>query len=472
MFRSDFSVKNIKNLLIKSYSLSFEQKFSAESQEKMKNIALKCKDIEKFQSLDIEAKRGLFLELIEEIYFPCINVLPLNCYEYVSGFGNEPPGGMKLLEYLLMDSFLNIEHSKMSKKAGKDLQYNSLKEFCNSHICCNYEGDVSHNFSTLARAAKSIPFIYKHFFAEKINKNKIPVLKEYGKVNGILIETICKNPYFTKKPTVKKPVQELKKDGLIHFFNNDLYSNLIKSEEENAGSKFDFSYTEDIEYIKAMHYLDSYFDWMNYLAIACELSDFSKEYAISEKQKNLIVDLLSFCILIPDVFHKDIFVSIIFKMLSSKEKLSCNNRDIDLFCNLDEKDQAKVEADIIPDDVLETNIMLCKEYIFYLSKEFLPVISSCFFVVLYELINDEEKLYEILSIAVSDIVGDYYKEYKNDCKGIIEFREKKSMKFDDWNFELKHIKNIVKDGIDINLVLLYDAIKNNIYSDMETYDRN
>ncbi len=115
--------------------------------------------------------------------------------------------------------------------------------------------------------------------------------------------------------------------------------------------------------------------------------------------------------------------------------------------------------------------MLCKEYVFYLSKEFLPVISSCFFVVFSELINDEEKLYEILSIAVSDIVGDYYKEYKNDCKGIIEFREKKSTKFDDWNSELKHIKNIVKDGIDINLVLLYDAIKNNIYSDMETYDR-
>ena len=114
--------------------------------------------------------------------------------------------------------------------------------------------------------------------------------------------------------------------------------------------------------------------------------------------------------------------------------------------------------------------MLCKEYVFYLSKEFLPVISSCFFVVFSESISDEKNLYEILNIAVSDIVGDYYKEYKSDCKEIIVFRDK-STKFDDWNSELKHIKNIVKDGIDTNLALLYDAIKNNIYLDMETYDR-
>ena len=45
--------------------------------------------------------------------------------------------------------------------------------------------------------------------------------------------------------------------------------------------KFDFSY-DDIEYIKAMHYLDSYFDWLNYLIIAGELSDFTKKHPINE----------------------------------------------------------------------------------------------------------------------------------------------------------------------------------------------
>ena len=174
--------------------------------------------------------------------------------------------------------------------------------------------------------------------------------------------------------------------------------------------------------------------------IAEKLTSFENSEYYNEFFINKLIDILSMSILIPDPFSKKTYIDLIF---------DANEHNSDygsLYKQTSESDNAVSlgtvgghEETLMQEKKTINIYMASREYILYLSKIYLPLVSVCFYVLFYEKFDDMTEIYKIAKKYLLD-------EYKNKNNIINNEFSEKSLTTEKY------------------LLRLYKAIYSNIYT--------
>lgn len=174
--------------------------------------------------------------------------------------------------------------------------------------------------------------------------------------------------------------------------------------------------------------------------IAKKLTEFEKSDHYNEFYINKLIEILSMSILIPDTFSKKTYIDRIFKAIEENSdygSLYKRTSESDGPVNL-----GTIGGDkkVLMQEEKTINIyMAIREYILYLSKIYLPLISACFYVLFAEKFNGMSNLYEVAKTYLLS-------EYKNRWKTINDEFRRPSLSTEKY------------------LLQLYKAIYSNIYT--------
>lgn len=165
------------------------------------------------------------------------------------------------------------------------------------------------------------------------------------------------------------------------------------------------------------YFLDSIYDPETNIYIAKRLSDFNSHNLHSYYDEKKLIDVLSLSMLIPDVFSKQTCIDQIFYIIENNDfygsmytHLSQGGEAPSLGTMGETKKRRKnisqAEQKIRCDHILESS----REYILYLSKIYLPILSRCFYVLFMEHfsnLGENEKIEKLYSVSKHYLLEHY-----------------------------------------------------------------
>lgn len=429
----------LKKALENTYTFDF-----TEATDILKNIR-KNRNDNKNHLPGKEADRVMIKDIAKLALTLCDDILPCNEYNFFGKDNHDLFFSDDLLNFLIMDSFVAVnkklfdDNCNSTTKISNEYYHNSLQTF---HV------SIAKGKTGYTSFAKSAKKSLNNFWIKELGITRadgdyttIKIPKYLDKTIGLLIKSIGKNPYFLKDDIPgQKRFSNLTLKQLKDFFLNSLYDQMNQSKPEDP---YDFTYRDKAERACAYYYLDSLYDFDSMLYIAIKLNN--RLTNIDENRKSEVIKVLYQCILIPNRFSKRDYIDTMFNVLALDEASLCPYKEYRtkdaLLAELLSLRSGNINA------IRQENLIKCREYIMYLSKIYLPVLSACFYVFLHEVLTTKAVRKLLKSLVETDILP-YYEERNQQRKE--EFK-------------------LLKADHDTYLAQLYDTIRNNIYRDEEVY---
>ena len=469
---------HIKNFLNVFYDIKFNKEDAAQ--------------IEKIKK-DTRNSDDAYKKLLKLANEKCKTILPYDAMDYLrtgNNYAKSEKAIDDLLKYVFMDTLLNLQANDFTLSPPKTRYIQSQADFfryltdstrvqslndkkiiTGSH--CNQSNDFNtdnSNFNHLFNNARTRPWfneLYDYYVPSPDQRPKTktksggvndkPVSSYMPKLLGVLIYKSNSCPYYkigkqqslsiklTKKYLSFVYCALLSEQDKYRLIDNK-FDKHIKSDENNkedkkcGSSALNFSENDKLKQICEWYFLDSIYDPETNIYIAEKLSGLKnyKPYSSYKTKKfntiiNDLTDILCLAILIPDVFSKKTYIDIIFDAIYENNRCICDYYQI-VKKGRDEADKYSENAKNkkIRKEIFES----CYEYILYLSKIYLPVLSMCFYVLLVEYIKTSTAENIALNDAIAKIVEDfaekhifsYYENkivsFKNGFTGLTEYNEK------------------------------------------------
>lgn len=464
--KKDFS--ELKKILEEQYLFDFdiEQETINEYSDKTNYIDF---DVKSLKLKNAASVADCAKSLLSKAATICSSALNCNQFEYLGKTHYKRIVNDDLLTFVLMDALVNIdsytEDSSLSKneppdidkieKADTDRSFESLYAYFGEYINKEYvkskyrgnedledanalEAVLKNNYSNLRKnliAARSLPFIKNAIINDYLSpewrtensyenfpgKTPYVISREFARINLLLIRNIKFNPYYklgltsTDKASIEKTgisdvKSELIIDELEQFFLNQLYSK-IKISSDHTKTKYQYFMSDKIELIKSMYYLDLHFDLANNIYIAIKIEELQKyEMGTLYNDKDLY-DLFSLCLLIPDVFNKKQYIDLMFECLKQDGKLTSEYR---AYVEYDGEIASDARIGNIA-DVVQNNLYACKGFILFLSKIYLPLLSACFYVLVFDSLGIK-KGKAFIKAAAKTFAGKYFDNFFEDMR--------------------------------------------------------
>lgn len=401
---------HLKKILTELYVLDFNP--SKKNSEKSKE----SEESEKSE------ETSLLDSLLNKALEICADALPADSENYLPVF-NRPESNEDLLHYVIMDSYMNLRKKIFLADDDGAFHHKSLSAFYKSvRMPDHFEKDQRcANFTNLYHLTEKTAWM-KQLPGLDIKKPKeqkrregqeqkrnpkydnIKVSKYLDKVLGAILIKIKMNPYHQLKTNDGKTrFKKLNLNSLGKFF-MELYNRLL----EPTYDGYNFVPDDKVQQAASFYFLDLIFDFDNLMYIAQKLnkltgSDLGKKY-----NPNELIDMLYQCILIPDSFSKKHYIDNLFDILSDDREVHCPYKQ---FREGNFAIATVGKASQKPRNlILSENIGLCREYILYLSKVYLPVLSSCFYVLLMEACKNEDEARTILEDAITETIWVHYED--------------------------------------------------------------
>ena len=393
-------------------------------------------------------------------------------------FGNlDIDKNFDLLRYVVMDCFINIDHIFHLNMPQDKVMFSNVSVFY-AELLKEKTNDNQYKYFLDQYRASCNNYWLKNDFdlvevldpgALNYQKAHTPVSKELHKILGLLIRNINKNPLHKHFPNTQKTVNsknyeqkqsvtekysrerynkeaiysKIKMADLETYFFDCIYGNLIQASD----SKFDFIDSDKSTYLNGLYYLDQIYDFKNMVYLAKRLEEFEYTYEGNRFKESDLSEVLYQTILIPDVFSKEYYIDVLLKVLSAEKDADYSYKSC--------RDSKNVLAFVGPlhrsyKEIQNDNLEKCMEFIMYLSKIYLPVVSACFYVLILNKATSLADLSYILRNVIQTSVEDYYAEYLTSTKPMFD-----------------ELKGYVKK----NLEKIYKLVAEKIYPDESTYKR-
>ena len=477
----DINYDKLKNTLSERYLINFDS--ISEETNKLKG------DIKSYQSkhTDKSLKNDIYvkicIELVQLSLKLCEQSLPVNSNNF---FGNKHhKSNIKdycsflyndndkksilthsvseyekdsLLKYVVMDAFMHIyKYVAPTHPEG----YRSPRAFYLNQPECGEES----KYKTMMRNDKEFQDVEWLNDFRIFTKKWDEIFSEFSpflsQTAFLIIQYIRSNPYCKKTKKDKTTgYSSLTLEKLIKFM-TIMYN-------QTSPKMINFKYKDPALQAASYYYLDQLFDFENISHIAAELASRPN---IKGELLNNIINVIYQSILIPNPFSKKKYINELFFLIDEKPEVSCRFRMFKLK-NPHMKEHG-ISSDRSTTQIEYKNLILYREYIQYLSKIYFPILSACFYVLLFEVFGknssedskreDFNNIYELLSYIAEKKVLPYYDkqcdEWKKIYSGLDDYYKEPNKK------EYAPIKKF-----EDCLCLMYDMIRNNIYDNEKYHD--
>lgn len=333
-------------------------------------------------------------ELLQKAQSICNNMLPADCKNFLSvpenenlkNFLNRNKNTYDLLSYVITDAFMNLDKFFFDNSPEATKYFDNIGSFVEN---CEFIPDVG-NYLKLYDLTYSDFLLNNDFKLESrydyerdYSTTDIPVYKYLYKTFGLLSNKIKMNPYHNlSTDSEESEFKTIYMPNLKTYFLERMYD-LIRADDA-------YKTSDSARYLLGLYYLDQLYDFRNMIYIANKITHlWHQNFYIHQYKKSDLSELLYQCILIPDIFSKKYYIDNVFLCLACEDEVSSTYIDdinskgvIAYVCESSSDRETRIK-----------NLEKCTEYLSYISKIYLPVISACFYILLFDKYNDIETIY-------------------------------------------------------------------------------